>query len=266
MLEFQNCSVVFGEGTALATRALDELSVTLPTSMEHGHGHITAVIGANGAGKSTLLNAICGEAPLTGGKILLDNTDLAKLPPRQLAKHFARVFQDPLLGTCADLTIAENMVVAARRGQSLGWGWARSKNNDGEFVHRLAEVGIGLEDRLNEKVGRLSGGQRQILSVIMATLQPATMLLLDEHTAALDPGNATTVMEYTMRIAKQKNLSVLMITHSMQHAIDYGNTIMFINRGKVIEQMPNTGELQVADLVDRFARKHQVDTDRVLLS
>ncbi|GHY85117.1 ABC transporter, ATP-binding protein [Vibrio cholerae] len=217
MIRLQDIQVTFNPGTILENRALRGVSLEVP---EH---QFLTVIGSNGAGKSTLLGAVTGETPIVGGQVLIDEIDVTKQSVDQRANLCARVFQDPLAGTCGALTIEENMALAYMRGKKRGWSLALSNQRRKLFQERISILGLGLEDRLGDNIGLLSGGQRQAVSLVMATLSESKLLLLDEHTAALDPRMAAFIIDLTKKIVKEFNLTVMMVTHSMKDALACGD-------------------------------------------
>ena len=228
------------------------------------------LIGANGAGKSTMLNAVAGAWPVDEGTIEIGGVNVTKLPEYKRAKYLGRVFQDPMTGTAASMQIEENMALAARRGLSRTLKKGISSKEREFYRERLAELGLGLEDRMTSKVGLLSGGQRQALTLLMATLKKPQLLLLDEHTAALDPKTAAKVLEATDRIVGQDNLTTLMITHNMHDALTLGNRTLMMDSGHIVldisgEERANT---TVDGLLDQFAKNvgRRLDNDRILLS
>ena len=228
MLELRNLHKTFNPGTVNAKKALDGLNLTLHD------GDFVTVIGGNGAGKSTMLNAICGTFAVDEGQILLDGKDITRLPEHKRAQYLGRVFQDPMMGTAATMQIEENLALAARRGQrrTLRKGITREERDS--YREQLKILDLGLENRLTTKVGLLSGGQRQALTLLMATLRQPKLLLLDEHTAALDPKTAAKVLEATERIVTRSNLTTLMITHNMRDAITYGNRLIMMYDGHIV--------------------------------
>ncbi len=248
MLEIKNVSKTFNAGTVNEKRALKNVNLTLED------GDFVTVIGGNGAGKSTMLNAIAGVWPVDQGNILIDGKDVTKLPEYKRAAFLGRVFQDPMNGTAATMGIEENLALALRRGQSRTLR-AGIKNNEREVYKRLlATLGLGLEDRLTSKVGLLSGGQRQALTLLMATLKKPKLLLLDEHTAALDPKTAAKVLETTDMIVNRDRLTTLMITHNMKDAIVHGNRLIMMMDGNVILDIRGEEKktLTVEDLLHKF--------------
>ncbi len=228
MLELRNIHKTFNPGTVNAKKALDGLNLTLHD------GDFVTVIGGNGAGKSTMLNAISGTFAIDEGQILLDGKDITRLPEHKRAQYLGRVFQDPMMGTAATMQIEENLALAARRGQrrTLRKGITRAEREN--YREQLKILDLGLENRLTAKVGLLSGGQRQALTLLMATLRQPRLLLLDEHTAALDPKTAAKVLEATERIVSRSGLTTLMITHNMRDAITYGNRLIMMYDGHIV--------------------------------
>ena len=233
-------------------------------------GEFVTVIGGNGAGKSTMQNAICGTWQPDEGSIELDGVNVSGMPEYKRARYLGRVYQDPMMGTSAGMEIEENLALAVRRGKrhTLRLGIRRSERED--YRRRLKELGLGLEDRLTTKVGTLSGGQRQALTLLMATLQRPKLLLLDEHTAALDPQTAARVMELTDRLVQENHLTTLMITHNMRDAIRYGNRLLMLHNGRIVLDISGEekSRLTVADLMDMFRKVsgREYDHDRTLLA
>lgn len=263
MLSAQHLTLTFNPGTPIETRALRGLSLDIPA------GQFVTVIGSNGAGKSTFLNAVSGDTAIDAGRILIDDQDVTRLPVWERSQRVARVFQDPMAGTCEDLTIEENLALAQRRGSSRGLGRAVQPAMREGFRERLASLGLGLENRLGDRIGLLSGGQRQAVSLLMATLQPSRILLLDEHTAALDPRTADFVLELTARIVSESKLTTMMVTHSMRQALDVGDRTVMLHQGQVVLDV--SGEerrrMDVPDLLAMFARVRgeQLADDALLL-
>ena len=264
MLEMRHVTKIFNRGTVDQKIALDDLSLKL------NDGDFVTVIGGNGAGKSTMQNAICGTWLPDAGQILLDGKDVSSLPEHKRAKYLGRVYQDPMMGTAAGMQIEENLALAARRGQhhTLRPGIRRAERES--YREQLAELGLGLENRLSAKVGTLSGGQRQALTLLMATLRKPQLLLLDEHTAALDPKTAAKVMELTDRIVREHKLTTLMITHNMRDAIRYGNRLIMLSGGRVVLDIAGAKKqaLTVPQLLEMFSRVSgsEFDSDRALLA
>lgn len=248
MLKLENIHKTFNPGTVNEKKALNGLSLTL------NEGDFVTVIGGNGAGKSTMLNAIAGVWPIDEGTILLDDNDVTRLPEYKRAAYLGRVFQDPMTGTAATMEIQENLALAARRGKFRGLKGGITSKEISYFKEKLAILDLGLEDRMTTKVGLLSGGQRQALTLLMATLVKPKLLLLDEHTAALDPKTAAKVLEATDKIVKADNITTIMITHNMKDAIAHGNRIVMMNNGNIIydERGEAKMNLKVSDLLAKF--------------
>ena len=264
MLRVEQVCKTFHPGTVNEKKALDGLSLHLRP------GEFVTVIGGNGAGKSTLLNAVAGTWPVDAGRIILGGTDVTGLPDFKRAPFIGRVFQDPLQGTAPDMWLEENLALALRRGQKRGLKWGISKEERALFKEKLQSLGLGLEDRLSVKAGLLSGGQRQALTLLMAALRKPKLLLLDEHTAALDPATAAKVLEITGQIVEEDQLTTLMITHNMRDAITFGSRLIMMHQGKIILDIAGEEKkhLSVPELLERFAALAGVpeETDEVLLS
>ena len=258
MLELKNLYKTFNAGTVNEKRAIDGLDLTLED------GDFVTIIGGNGAGKSTTLNLIAGVFPADQGSIILDGVDITRLPEHKRAKYLGRVFQDPMMGTAATMGIEENLALANRRGQRRTLRPGITAQERERFRKQLAALGLGLEDRMTSKVGLLSGGQRQALTLLMATLKKPRLLLLDEHTAALDPKTADKVLQITEEIVARDKLTTLMVTHNMKHAIQYGNRLIMMDSGKVVVDIRGEEKknLTVRDLLEKF----KIDNDRMLLS
>ena len=259
MITLNNIHVTFSPGEITEKKALQGVNLTIL------EGEFITVIGSNGAGKSTFLNSIAGEILPTQGSILIDDREVTKLPSYKRADLVARVFQDPLAGTCADLTIAENMALALRRGKTRGLSWALGKHTLDGFKEALRHLDLGLENRLDTLMSLLSGGQRQAISLLMATLSPLKILLLDEHTAALDPKTAGYVMDLSQKMIDEKKLTALMVTHSLHQALHYGTRTVMLHEGKIIYDISGQerSRLTAQDLLNQFGRS--VDDDRLLL-
>ncbi|HEY0837858.1 MAG TPA: ABC transporter ATP-binding protein [Azospirillum sp.] len=251
MIEVGDLHVVFGRGTALEKHALRGVDLIIP------EGQFVTVIGSNGAGKSTVLAALAGDVLPERGRVAIDGVDVTRWATPKRAAYVARVFQDPMAGTCATLTIEENMALAAARGTRRGLGRAVSRERHAHFRDRIAELGLGLENRLGDRIGLLSGGQRQAISLLMATLAGCKILLLDEHTAALDPATADFVIGLTRRIVAEKRLTALMVTHSMRQALDVGDRTVMLHEGRVVLDVAGEERagLDVPHLLDLFARQ-----------
>ncbi|MBQ7986039.1 MAG: ABC transporter ATP-binding protein [Clostridia bacterium] len=264
MLKITNLQKTFNPGTVNAKTALAGLDLTLK------NGDFVTVIGGNGAGKSTMLNAISGVWKPDYGTIEIDGVDVTNMPEHKRAKFLGRVFQDPMMGTAPDMEIAENLGIAARRGTKRKLRWGIKKTEREEYKKLLATLELGLENRLSSKVGLLSGGQRQAVTLLMATLNRPKLLLLDEHTAALDPKTAAKVLEITNKIVTENNLTTLMITHNMHDAIEYGNRLIMMHEGKVIVDVSGEEKkkLTIPQLLELFekASGSEFANDKVMLS
>ena len=263
MLELKNIYKTFNAGTVNEKMALRGLNLTLED------GDFVTVIGGNGAGKSTMLNAIAGVWPVDQGRILIGDADVTKLPEYKRAKYLGRVFQDPMTGTAATMEIQENLALALRRGDSRTLKAGITKKEHAKYREMLATLGLGLEDRMTSKVGLLSGGQRQALTLLMATLKKPKLLLLDEHTAALDPKTAAKVLQTTDMIVNRDNLTTLMITHNMKDAIAHGNRLIMMMDGNIILDIrgEEKKKLTVADLLHKFeeASGEEFANDKAIL-
>ena len=264
MLRINSISKTFNPGTITEKLALTDVSLKL------AEGDFVTVIGGNGAGKSTMLNAVAGVFPVDSGTIEIGGVDVTKLPEYKRAAFLGRVFQDPMTGTAATMNIEENMALAMRRGERRGLKWGISNMEREMYREQLRILGLGLEDRLPNKVGLLSGGQRQALTLLMATLRTPKLLLLDEHTAALDPKTAAKVLEITQRIVNSQKLTALMVTHNMKDAIAIGNRLIMMNEGRIVVDVSGEQKksLTRADLMDLFekASGKQIESDRMLLA
>ena len=264
MLELRELWKTFNAGTVNEKQALRGVSLTLQD------GDFCTVIGGNGAGKSTMLNAVAGTFPVDSGSIVIGGTDVTRLPEHKRAKFIGRVFQDPMMGTAPTMQIEENLALAARRGQRRGLGWGITKAERARYRDLLADLDLGLEDRLTSKVGLLSGGQRQALTLLMASLKRPKLLLLDEHTAALDPKTAAKVLDATERIVGRDHLTTLMITHNMKDAIVHGNRLIMMYDGKIAIDVSGEEKkkLTVPDLLALFNKVSGSDEadDKMLLS
>ena len=264
MLKLENVWKTFNPGTINEKVALQCLNLTME------EGEFVTVIGGNGAGKSTMLNAVAGVFGVDSGKILIDGVDVTNLPEYKRAKYIGRVFQDPMMGTAATMQIEENLALAARRGKSRTLRGGITRVERGEYVEQLKILGLGLENRMTAKVGLLSGGQRQALTLLMATLQRPKLLLLDEHTAALDPKTAAKVLDATQRIVEKDHLTTLMITHNMRDAIAYGNRLIMMYDGHVVvdvsgEEKKNLTVEHLLSLFSQASGSDEVD-DKMVLS
>ena len=264
MLKIENIRKVFNAGTINEKVALDGVNLTLE------EGEFVTVIGGNGAGKSTTLNAVAGVWPVDSGKIYIGGDDVTKLSEYKRAKYLGRVFQDPMTGTATTMSIEENMAIAARRGRSRGLSWGITKQERDKYREMLATLNLGLEDRLTSKVGLLSGGQRQAITLLMASIQKPRLLLLDEHTAALDPKTAAKVLEISDKIIAENHLTAMMVTHNMKDAIAHGNSLIMMHEGKIVLKIAGEDKkkLTVSDLLTQFEKVsgEEFASDKALLS
>ena len=264
MLEIKEIWKTFNAGTVNEKQALRGVSLTLDD------GDFCTVIGGNGAGKSTMLNAVAGVWTVDSGTISIGGTDVTRLPEFKRARFIGRVFQDPMMGTAPSMQIVENLALAARRGQSRGLGWGITKAEKERYHELLCSLGLGLEDRLTSRVGLLSGGQRQALTLLMASLQKPRLLLLDEHTAALDPKTAAKVLELSDRIVEENHLTTMMVTHNMKDAIAHGNRLIMMYDGRIVIDVSGEEKkkLTVPQLLELFSKVSGSDEadDKMLLS
>ncbi|WP_206811270.1 ABC transporter ATP-binding protein [Paradesulfitobacterium ferrireducens] len=264
MLSVRQIVKVFNKGTINEKVAIDHLSLELDP------GDFVTVIGSNGAGKSTLLNSVAGNFPVDSGEIAIDGRDITNLPQHKRAGLISRVFQDPMLGTAASMTIEENMIMAFKRGHNRRLRRAIGSRERALFKEKLALLGLGLESRLTNKVSLLSGGQRQALTLLMAALQEPKLLLLDEHTAALDPKTAEKVLDLTSRFINGANLTTLMITHNLDHALAYGNRTIMMHEGRIILDIKGNerSNMTIARLLEMFEKASgtHINNDRMILA
>ncbi len=264
MLTIQNVRKTFNKGTINEKKALNGIELHLK------EGDFCTIIGGNGAGKSTMLNMIAGVYPIDCGKITIDGNNISRKPEHQRAKYIGRVFQDPMKGTAAGMEIQENLALALRRGKKRGLGWGIKKSEKEFYEESVAQLGLGLQTRMTSKVGLLSGGQRQALTLLMSTLTKPKLLLLDEHTAALDPKTAKKVLELTESIVAKQNLTALMVTHNMNDAIAMGNRLIMMHDGRIIYDVEGDEKknLKVEDLLKKFeeASGHALANDRMMLA
>ena len=259
MIQLKDIHVTFSAGSVTEKKALRGISLSIK------EGDFISVIGSNGAGKSTLLNTLAGEIPVTSGQVFFDGLEVTSQKTARRADMVARVFQDPLAGTCGELTIAENLSLSESRGKGRSLGSALTKKSQDLYKSLLETLGSGLENRLETPMFLLSGGQRQAISLLMATLSSLKILLLDEHISALDPKTAAFVMQLSTSIINEKKLTALMVTHSLHHAIQSGNRLIMLHEGKIIDDISGNAkrELTAEQLLARFG--HTVDDDRLLL-
>lgn len=264
MLRIENISKTFNPGTINEKRALDGLSLHLAP------GDFVTVIGGNGAGKSTMLNAVAGVWPVDSGRIILGGEDITALPEHRRARLIGRVFQDPMMGTAPNMQLEENLALALRRGEKRGLRWGVTKSEREDYRELLATLGLGLEERMTAKVGLLSGGQRQAVTLLMAAMKQPKLLLLDEHTAALDPGTAAKVLELSDRMISENSLTAMMITHNMRDAINHGNRLIMMNEGRIILDVSGEEKKHLTkhELIEKFAEiaGSTVESDQVLLT
>ncbi len=264
MLEIRGLTKVFNAGTVNEKTALSSVDFSMKP------GDFVTVIGGNGAGKSTLLNCVAGVFPADAGALLLDGKDVTRLPEHKRARYLGRVFQDPMMGTAADMNIEENLALAYRRGKARGLRWGVSNAERNRYKELLGMLDLGLENRLTDKVGLLSGGQRQALTLLMATLKAPKLLLLDEHTAALDPKTAAKVLNLTELLVRENNLTTLMVTHNMNDAIRLGNRLIMMNEGRIAVEISGSEKesLHRDDLIALFEKSSgsTLANDRMLLS
>ena len=264
MLTITNVRKTFNKGTINEKKALNGINLHLES------GDFVTIIGGNGAGKSTMLNMIAGVYPIDSGEIVIDGINISREPEHRRAKYIGRVFQDPMRGTAANMEIQENLAMALRRGKIRGLGWGIRNNEKDYYRTALAQLDLGLQTRMTSKVGLLSGGQRQALTLLMATLQKPKLLLLDEHTAALDPKTARKVLELTEKIVNEQELTALMVTHNMKDAIQIGNRLIMMHEGRIIYDVSGEDKkkLQVEDLLEKFetASGEEFANDRMMLA
>ena len=264
MLDINHIAKTFNPGTITEKRALTDVDLHLE------EGDFVTIIGGNGAGKSTMLNAVAGVFPVDKGSIKVGGVDVTRLPEYKRARYLGRVFQDPMTGTAATMNIEENMALAMRRGEKRTLRWGISNMERDMYREQLKTLGLGLEDRMASKVGLLSGGQRQALTLLMATMRTPKLLLLDEHTAALDPKTAAKVLELTEKIVAEQKLTAMMVTHNMKDAIALGNRLIMMNAGRVVVDVAGEEKKKLTreDLMGLFeeAAGQSMDNDRMLLS
>ena len=228
MLELKNITKVYNPGTVQETVLFRDFSLTV------ADGSFVSVVGSNGSGKTSMLNIVCGSIPVEGGKIFMDGKDITKMREFHRYERMGRVYQNPAMGTCPSMTILENLAMADNKGKRYGLGRSINKRRTDAYRAMLEELGLGLEDKLGVTVGSLSGGQRQTLALLMATMNPIDFLILDEHTAALDPKTAEIVMELTARVVREKHLTTLMVTHNLRHAVEYGDRMIMMHQGHIV--------------------------------
>lgn len=248
MLELQRITKIYNPGEVTENCLFQDFSLQI------ADGEFVSVVGSNGSGKTSMLNIICGSIPVESGRLLLDGKDITHLPEYRRYEQIGRVYQNPAMGSCPDLTILENLCLAENKNKRFGFGRAVDRNRAAQFAEMLRPLGLGLEEKLDVLVGALSGGQRQALSLLMATMTPIRFLILDEHTAALDPKTAEIIMELTDRIVREKGLTAIMVTHNLRYAVEYGSRMLMMHKGNVI--LDKAGEekaaVTVADLLATF--------------
>lgn len=258
MLELRDVTKIYNAGTVTEMTLFDHFNLTVDD------GQFVSIVGSNGSGKTSLLNILCGSIPLDGGDVLVGGKSIRKQKDFQRYATIGRVYQNPSLGTCPNLTMLENMSLADNKGKRFGLGFGVNRKRIDFYRAELASLGLGLEDKLDVKMGALSGGQRQAVALLMATMTPLNFLILDEHTAALDPKTADKVLQITEEIVARDKLTTLMVTHNMKHAIQYGNRLIMMDAGKVVVDIRGEEKknLTVRDLLEKF----KIDNDRMLLS
>lgn len=248
MLELRGIEKYYNPGTVNEMCLFDDFHLKIEK------GEFISVVGSNGSGKTSMLNLICGSIPLDGGKILIGDKDITREKEFKRNKRIGRVYQNPAMGTCPSMTILENMALADNKGKMFGLSKGTNKARIDYYKEQLSLLNLGLEDKLSVKVGALSGGQRQAMALLMSTMTPIEFLILDEHTAALDPKTADLIMELTDKVVKEKNLTTIMVTHNLRYAVEYGNRLLMMHQGKVVldKKGEEKSKIQVPDILKIF--------------
>ncbi len=248
MLELKNITKIYNQGDISETCLFNNFNLNI------SKGEFLSIVGSNGSGKTSLLNIICGNLPIENGKVLINNKNITKMKDYQRYSTIGRVYQNPSMGTCPNLTMLENMSLADNKGKPFNLSFGINKSKENYYKDQLSILGLGLENKMDIKVGSLSGGQRQAVALIMSTLTPIEFLILDEHTAALDPKTAEIIMEITGKVIKQKNLTAMMVTHNLRHAVEYGNHLIMMDKGKIVlnKNQVEKSNLKVNDILDVF--------------